>query len=203
MADIWKIKGQVLVSCNCDWGCPCNFNARPTSGKCEGGWTWHVEDGSFGEVKLDDLSFSVYVKWPGAIHEGNGEGLILIDERATATQRAAIEQLLGGQIGGPWQILGWTWPTVHGPYATAYELKFDGVKSSMKCGNYVELECGPIRNPVTNAESFPGVVLPQGIIFKQGDLGATTRFRVSHEIEFDHSGKYMAVGPFEYEGKVT
>ncbi len=45
MAEKWQLTGQVLVSCNCDWGCPCNFNARPTTGKCEGGWTWHIERG--------------------------------------------------------------------------------------------------------------------------------------------------------------
>ncbi len=68
----------------------------------------------------------------------------------------------------------------------------------MRCGDYVEVECGPIRNPVTGAESYPGIVLPQGIVLKQGDLGATTRFRVSHGIEYDHSGQSMAVGPFNY-----
>ena len=25
----WKLSGKVLVACNCDWGCPCNFNALP------------------------------------------------------------------------------------------------------------------------------------------------------------------------------
>jgi hypothetical protein len=33
---------------------------------------------------------------------------------------------------------------------------------------------------------------------KRADLGTTTRFRVSRGIEYDHSGQYMAVGPFEY-----
>ncbi|MBA2642648.1 MAG: DUF1326 domain-containing protein, partial [Actinobacteria bacterium] len=42
MAD-WQAKGTVLVACNCDFGCPCNFNAPPTTGDCEGGWTWHFE----------------------------------------------------------------------------------------------------------------------------------------------------------------
>lgn len=46
-----------------------------------------------------------------------------------------------------------------------------------------------------DAADIPGVLLPEGIIFKQGDLGATTRFRVSRGVEYDHSGKYMAVGP--------
>ena len=122
MAESWNLHGKVLISCNCDWGCPCNFNALPTKGKCEGGWTWHVEKGSFGDIKLDGLNFSVYVNWPGAIHEGNGEALVLIDERAEAAQRAAIERLLGGKTGGPWEVLGWTWPKVHGPYAVSYDL---------------------------------------------------------------------------------
>ena len=200
MAEAWKLTGKVLVACNCDWGCPCNFNARPTTGKCEGGWTWHVEHGAYGGVTLDGLSFSVYANWPGAIHEGNGEALTLIDERASSAQRAAIETLMGGKVGGPWGVLGWTWPTVHGPYNVAYELAFDGVNTRIKCGDYVEIECGPIRNPMTGAEVHPGIVLPEGIILKKGDLGATTHFRVTKKVPYDHSGKYMAVGPFEYAG---
>lgn len=198
MAERWRLTGKVLISCNCDWGCPCNFNAPPTTGKCEGGWTWHVERGTHDGVSLDGLSFSVYVNWPGAIHQGNGEALLLIDDRANGAQRAAIEELLGGKIGGPWGVLGWTWRRIHGPLAASYDLTFDGVNSRLKCGDYVDVECGPIKNPVTGAESFPGVVLPQGIIVKEADLGMTTRFKVSHGVEYDHSGKYMAVGPFEY-----
>jgi hypothetical protein len=51
---------------------------------------------------------------------------------------------------------------------------------------------------VTGAEAFPGVFLPEGIILKRGDLGATTRFRVSKGITYDHSGQYMAIGRFSY-----
>lgn len=200
MAASWKLKGNVLVACNCDWGCPCNFNALPTTGKCEGGWTWHVEEGAFHDVRLDGLNFSVFVNWPGAIHEGNGEGLILIDERADSKQRAAIEELVGGKLGGPWGVLAWTWPKVHGPHSASYDVAFDGVKTSIKCKGYFEVEGQSIRNPVTGVESHPGVVLPEGIIFKRGDLGMTAHFHVSSGIEYDHSGKYMAVGPFDYAG---
>ena len=72
--------------------------------------------------------------------------------------------LVGGTVGGPWGILGWTWPKVHGPFPA-------------------------------------GVVLPEGLIVKRADLGATSRFRVARGIEYDHSGQYMAVGPFEYASK--
>ena len=98
MAESWTLRGSVLISCNCDWGCPCNFNARPTTGRCEGGWTWHVDRGHFGGVALDGLNFSVFVKWPGAIHEGNGEALLLVDERAgDGLAEAEVEK--GGQSG--------------------------------------------------------------------------------------------------------
>jgi hypothetical protein len=201
MAERWHLTGQVLVACNCDWGCPCNFNALPTKGKCEGGWTWHVDAGTYGDVVLDGLNFSVYVNWPGAIHEGNGEGLILIDERADDRQRAAMETLVGGSVGGPWGILAWTWPKVHGPYSVSYELTLDGVETRLRCGDAVEIEGGLIHNPVSGAGVHPGVVLPEGIIVKRADLGATRRFRVARGIEYDHTGQYMAVGPFEYASK--
>lgn len=194
----WHLTGKVLVACNCDWGCPCNFNARPTTGKCEGGWTWHIERGAADGLALDGLSFSVYANWPGAIHDGNGEAMLLIDERATPAQRAAIEELLSGKVGGPWGILGWTWPKVHGPYTGAYELNFDGVHTRLKCGDYIDFEGGVIRNPVNGNEARPSITLPEGLILKQGDLGASTTFRVRNGVEYDHSGKYMAVGPFKY-----
>jgi hypothetical protein len=200
MAEDWTLKGTVFVACNCDYGCPCNFNAPPTHGKCEGGWTWHVDDGSYGDVKLDDLNFSVYVNWPGAIHEGDGEALILVDERADESQREAIATLVGGEVGGPWGVLGWTWPTVHGPKAVAYQLEVAGLGSRLKIGDQVNLELTPVRNPVTGAETHAGAVLPEGIIFKECDLGASATFRVQDGISYDHSGQYTAIGPFEYAG---
>src|SRR4029077_16203491 len=122
----WNLTGVVLISCNCDYGCPCNFNAPPSHGKCEGGWTWHVERGSFAGVPLDNLNFSVYANWPGAIHEGNGEALILVDARADGRQRDAIATLVRGEVGGPWGVLAWTWPTIHGPLAVEYEVALNG-----------------------------------------------------------------------------
>src|SRR4051812_19284618 len=152
MAASWRLNGKVLVACNCDWGCPCNFNALPTTGKCEGGWTWHVDEGSFGDVALDGLNFGVYVNWPGAIHEGGGEAVVLVDERAGEAQQDAIATLMGGSVGGPWGILAWTWPTVHGPFAVKYEVEGNGIDARVRAGDALVIESGPIRNPVTGAE---------------------------------------------------
>jgi hypothetical protein len=196
----WRLRGQVVIACNCDYGCPCNFNARPSHGKCEGGWTWHVDEGAYEDVDLAGLTFSVYVNWPGAIHEGGGEGVILLDERADGEQRAAIETLVSGDVGGPWGVLAWTWPTVHGPLAVEYDLELFGLESKVRAGDVVQIQVEKVKNPVTGAEVTPSVVLPQGIIFKQGDLGRSATFRVNGGISYDHSGQYSAVGPFDYAG---
>ena len=194
----WQLTGTAYIACNCDFGCPCNFNAMPSRGFCEGGWTWHVDAGSVDEVRLDGLNFSVFVKWPGAIHHGNGEGVILVDERASDAQRDAIGALVSGKFGGPWGVLAWTWPTVHGPKAVPYHVHTDGVHSSVAAGDCMQLESTTIKNPVTGADTHPGIVLPEGLIVKGAGLGASTLFKVDEGISFDHSGKYTAVGAFDY-----
>ena len=196
----WQLNGTVVIACNCDWGCPCNFNAPPTTGKCEGGWTWSVENGRYGDVDLSGLTFSVFVDWPGAIHEGGGTALILIDERADDRQREVIETLVGGSVGGPWGVLAWTWPTSETRTAR-YDVELGGIDGSrVSVDGVLEVETQPIRNPVSGAETFPSVTLPQGIIVKHGDLGASKTFRLQDGISYDHSGQYTAIGPFDYTG---
>jgi hypothetical protein len=194
----WTLKGTAFISCNCDYGCPCNFNALPSHGKCEGGWTWQVERGAVDGVPLDGLSFSVYAKWPGAIHEGNGEAVIFLDERADDRQRQAIATLVGGTAGGPWGVLGWTWPRLHGTFPLPYAVSNDGITSRLTAGDALVFESEVIKNPVTGAEVHPGILLPEGIVVKRADLGRSKVFRVSRGVEMDHSGQYTAVGPFEY-----
>jgi hypothetical protein len=199
MAESWTMSGTVLIACNCDYGCPCNFNALPTAGKCEGEWTWHVAEGAYDGTRLGGVTFTLAVNGPGAIHEGNGEGLLLVDDRADDAQRDAVHALVKGEAGGPWGVLAWTWPTLHGPKAVPYELELDGIRSRVRAGEEFELEMEPIRNPVSGAEVTPGAVLPQGIVFKRGDFASSKRYRVGR-LGIDYAGKYTAVAAFEYAG---
>ena len=196
----WHLNGTVVVACNCDFGCPCNFNALPTTGKCEGGWTWHVDDGDRDDVSLSNLNVSMLCDWPGAIHEGNGEAMILIDERADDGQRAALSGLLRGEAGGPWGILINTFTTVHGPHFVPYEVTIDDERSTVRAGEFLSKQTEPVRNPVTQVEAHPRAILPQGFISKDLALLRSAAFRVAGEVSYDHTGQYAAVGRFEYQG---
>jgi hypothetical protein len=200
MAESWQLQGTVLIACNCDYGCPCNFNGLPTTGKCEGNWNWHIEDGSYGDVALTGLTMSMAVNWPGAIHEGGGDALVVIDEQADPRQRAALRTLLSGTAGGPWKIITTTIAKTSGPHYAPYEVSIASYHSRVRAGTYVTVEMEPVKNKVTGAEVHPRMLLPEGFIVKEGDLGASSTFRVEGDVSFDHSGRYAAVGPFDYQG---
>lgn len=197
----WMMKGQVVIACNCDYGCPCNVNGRPTTGKCEGGWTWTVEKGAYGDVALDGVTFGQYANWPAAIHEGNGVAASYIDERADDAQRDALRTLLDGKAGGPWAIFRNTYRELFGPKFVRYEVDGDTKLPRIAGGDSIEVELTYILNPVTGETIHPRLVLPEGLIVKEAALTATRRFAVKDEhVKYDHSGRYGAAGFFQYFG---
>ena len=200
MAD-WKLSGTVLIACNCDWGCPCNFNAPPSHGFCEGGWSWLIERGQVRDVPLDGLGVSLFAKWPAAIHDGGGQAVAFVDEQSDDAQRDALTRLVRGELGGPWGLFINTY-TLKGPYPAAHRFNAAEQHSRIEIGDAVRIEMEPIRNPVSGAEAHPEVVLPEGIVLKRAALAASRRFELKHEIAYDHSGKYTAYGPFSYEGSL-
>jgi hypothetical protein len=160
---------------------------------------WNVEEGSFGDVSLDGLGWTVTADWPGAIHEGGGQAICFYDERANEEQRSAIEQLVRGTSGGPWAVFVNTYD-LQELRPVPFDVRLAGLETTARLGDAVELELEPIRNPVTGGEVHPGAVLPEGLVCKEMSFGTSRTFRVSDGIRYDHSGKYTAVAPFEYAG---
>jgi hypothetical protein len=193
----WRLKGTILIACNCDWGCPCNFNARPSRGKCEGGWVWVIEDGHVDEVNVSGLSLALFSNWPGAIHEGGGVAACFVDDRADEAQRTVLTRLLHGQLGGPWAVFINTYQ-LSGPEAVRFNLELNGYDTRLRIGDAVDLQLQKIRNPVTHAAVHPEMILPEGIMTKHGRLAASKVSAVRGPVHFEHSGQYAAFGPFEY-----
>jgi hypothetical protein len=199
VATTWQLDGTLMIACNCDYGCPCNVNGRPTTGKCEGGWTWHIESGRFGETPLDGLNFSIFADWPAAIHEGGGRAVAYVDERADGSQRAALSELAHGRAGGPWGVFITTYG-LEGPYPAPYEVDVADGRSRYRIGDVAELQVEPIRNPVTGNDVHPRLLLPEGLLVRDLGLYASERFTVKGKVGYDHSGRYAAIGAFANSG---
>lgn len=203
MATRWHIHGDYVLACNCDYGCPCNFNARPTMGFCQGAVGFKVSDGAYGDVRLDGLTAAVAVKWPGAIHEGNGVSAIFIDKGASPPQRDALAKIVSGEAGGaPWAIFATTWARVLGPHFVNVEVKVAGKDSGLSVDDRLRAVFQPIRNPVTKVEASPKVVLPQGFVAQELDQYTLKEFWVnaSPELQFAHPGKCGELAKVRWQG---
>lgn len=197
MTESWQLDGNIVIACNCDYGCPCNFNAPPTHGDCEGGWVWRVERGHWGNLDLAGAAFSLFADWPGAIHEGGGRAVAFMDDRLQEAQQHAVAELLSGRAGGPWGIFINTYE-LEGPRALRHEIDIAEDRTRVRVGSAATLTTEAIRNPVSGAEVRSTILLPSGLVTHEAAMLASRTFRVDAGVSYDHSGKYAALGDFGY-----
>ncbi len=187
----WKYNAEIITACNCDWGCPCNFNEPPTYGGCDGGWALKIRNGTCGDQSLDGLAFVLMASWPKAIHEGKGTAKIFIDSKASKEQRFLLEQIIKGNFKGrPWPIFAPTFDVWLDAEFVPFEWKFDGVRSSYRAGDQVIAVLETMRNPVTGAEVSSKIVLPDGLTANELNVTSTRTFSVfSRGLKYAHPGK--------------
>ncbi|HTR63622.1 MAG TPA: DUF1326 domain-containing protein [Candidatus Binataceae bacterium] len=107
----WQIEGEYFESCNCEVLCPCLLTgARPTEGHCDVVLGFHIDKGNYGGTDLAGLNAVQALTTPDVMSRGNGTLAVYVDSRATADQRAALEDIFTGAAGGP--------PSLFGPMVT-------------------------------------------------------------------------------------
>ena len=176
----WEIHALEVSNCNCAYGCPCQFNALPTTGTCEAAVAMTIQKGHYGDVSLDGLSTAMTAKWPGPIHEGNGEKQIIVDERASAEHRAALEAIVSGQDTEDMATIFWVvnamtpinHKTLYKPITV--ESNMDARTGRVVVDDVFEVEAEPIRNPVTGAEHRARIDIPHGFEFTIAEMASGT-----------------------------
>ena len=191
----WRLVGEEVASCNCAWGCPCQFNALPTHGRCEGFAAVQIHEGHFGDTRLDGVRFARIFWFPGAVHEGNGIRRMILDAQTTAAQREALLALERGAHGGPiWEIFATVCPTVLEPVVAPIHLEVDRERrrAIVRIPDVGEIEVEPIKNPVTGEEHRARIVLPQGFEFQEAEMGNAVLLRANagDRVSFEHHDTY-------------
>lgn len=192
----WEIKGTEFANCNCAYGCPCQFNALPTHGNCFGLGALVIEEGRYGDLRLDGLKAVSIFKWPGAVHEGRGEGMLIIDAKADAAQRHALSRILSGEDTEPgktvWNVFA---STMERTYDTVYEdialeIDVDARRGRVTAGALIDMTAEPIRNPVTGEEHRARIDLPDGFEYTIAEMGSGSSRVQGIPIPFDLDGTY-------------
>ena len=167
----WTMETEFLQGCNCDYGCPCNFNGLPTHGGCEALNGFHITKGSFGGTPLDGVKLAFGLWWPKAIHEGNGTSRLYLDPSATPEQKKAIEAIASGKHGGAvWEIFPKTFSKVFPTKSVKIDWRFAGHDTSMVIPGVGEVRSSHIKNPVTGDKFEGQILLPGGIAWKKAEV---------------------------------
>ena len=103
----WWAKGLIFENCMCTLVCPghMHFSQLCTHDRCKGYWALRFEDGAFGAVSLRGLRALIAFDCPQRMIDGTWTQRLIIDSSASGDQRAALETILLGRAGGPWEKL--------------------------------------------------------------------------------------------------
>jgi hypothetical protein len=194
MADQWMLRGAEFGNCNCNWGCPCQFNAPTTHGHCEAVIGGLIEEGHFNDTRLDGLRWVMIVWWPGEIAEGKGRQQFIIDERADAAQREALLKILKGESTAPgathFFVYNSTMSEELDPIFANIELSIDveAREARIAVGDLVESTGTPITNPNTGEAYRAAIQLPNGFEYTVAEMGTgTSRVRTGIELDLQDS----------------
>lgn len=194
----WEFKAASVTNCNCDYGCPCQFNSYPSNGHCEAAVCAEISEGHYGDVDLAGVRFGAIVHWPGAIHEGNGQCQPFVDESASADQREAILKIMSGEDTDPmttiFSVFATTFTKVHDPVFAPIELQasVEECTGHFRVPGLVETSARPIRNPVTGQPHRARIDLPAGFEYEIAEVGSgSTKAEGAISLNLDDSHAHL------------
>jgi hypothetical protein len=200
----WELKIDYVESCNCDFGCPCNFSGYPTNGFCEALVAYHVRQGRFGRTRLDGLDVIYAVAWPKAIHQGGGTMRLYVSESASPEQRDALVRIFSGRAkgSGPFELFAGTMAEMQEPVFAPIEFRADGRRSGFRIPGVCEVSLAPHTNPVSGEVQDVRLNLPKGFIFRSAQAARTLVMKLfgMGPLSFDHSGRNAFYARLEFTG---
>ena len=101
----WSIRGTYFESCNCDAICPCRRidgvpGGRSTHGVCMGVLSWLIDEGAADGTDLSRLPVALACRYSDDEPGSPWTWTLYVDERASGEQRAALEAIFTGRLGG-------------------------------------------------------------------------------------------------------
>jgi hypothetical protein len=100
----WKLSGEFMESCNCDYLCPCiytNSKGAATHDQCTSIQVYRIDRGRYGNTVLDGLKFVLIVRSGKVMANGDWIFAGIVDAEANDAQRRALAAIVSGEAGGP------------------------------------------------------------------------------------------------------
>jgi hypothetical protein len=152
MGDAWAIDGEYMEACSCDYLCPCitsNATAAATQGFCIFAMTYRIDHGRFGTVDLSGLTFAIVAKSEAVMSAGNWVLGVIVDDRASDAQAAALADIATGKAGGPMAAFAPLVGELRGVERRPIRFTVEGARRSVTIGGDLEQSIEGVPSPTT------------------------------------------------------
>lgn len=203
VATAWQIRGSYFESCNCDAICPCRridevAGGRSTHGICTGVLTWLIEEGEAGGIDLAGLPVALALTYDDDEPGSPWTWVLYLDERASDSQRVALEAIFTGRLGGdalthfPWV---WKASELVGVRRASIELDHTPRRQLLRVRDHVTVR---IRDCYHGAETVTCVIPGHD---RDGEELVAEELRVDDgPLSFEYSGTCGYAATFAYSG---
>jgi len=198
----WHIRGTYLESCNCDAICPCRRingvpGGRSTHGECMGALSWDIEEGAVDDVDLAGRRVALVFHYDDDEPDSPWTWTLYLDERASATECAALEDMFNGRLGGD-SDLHFPWFEQRAPTAVrrvAIEIDHTPRRQWLRVREHVELR---IRDSVAGGDHVTCGISGHD---QRGDELIADELRVDEGVlDFTYRGVCGYTARFDYVG---
>ena len=199
----WHMRGDVMEACSCETTCPCNFASDPTKVPCEAIVGWRIQEGHYGEIRLDDLNVVLYVTIPGNMFAGGWTLGVYLDQRANPQQLEALGSIFSGKAGG--------WPAAltgliaHPLTPKQVPINFDTANGEyhITVPGLLEVETEKVPSPMPGQPALDPKVSDLAVPFYTGEVRvrrSRTLKLTDRNMSFEYAGLSSLIGRFEYTG---
>jgi hypothetical protein len=193
----WSFEGDYFENCSCEVACPCLFSGAPpmtstpssSDGACDVPIAFHIDRGSYGDVRLDGLNAVAVARSPGAMADGNMQVAIYVDERADNEQRDALTAILSGAAGGPMGMLAPLVSEVLGVRSVPIDFRIEGRRRVCEIPDVMHLAVQPIPTVVPDGEMTVDGAHPFALTALAMAVGEEGSTYSDYGLTFDNSGK--------------
>ena len=141
---IWKLRGEYMESCNCDYLCPCiytNPQGEATHDHCTALLVFRIDEGQHDDVDLGGLKFALIIRSGRVMADGDWIFAGIVDDRADDAQRAALTAIVSGEAGGtPGLIRDHLVSDFRGVEYQPIDFVMDGLKRATTIGGVIAFE---------------------------------------------------------------
>jgi hypothetical protein len=199
----WHVSGSYFETCNCDPICPCRringvAGGRSTFGECLGVLSWVIEHGHADSVSLDGLAVALATRYHDDEPGSPWSFVVYLDERANAEQRAALEAIYTGALGGdalthfPWA---WKNASCLEVRPVAIEVSHEPRRQWLRVRNHVSVR---IRDRYSGPEMVTCVIPGHD---RAGEELVAEELQVSDgPLQFEYHGNCGYGATFDYNG---